>query len=105
MILASQSPRRIELMREAGFDVRIIPADIDETPLEDETPEHLVGRLSRCKAQTVADAYGDPGEIVVAADTVVAIAVYSGTIVSVTNDTALAVKSSMIPASIASSSG
>ena len=73
MILASQSPRRIELMREAGFDVRIIPADIDETPLEDETPERLVGRLSRCKAQTVADAYGDPGEIVVAADTVVAI--------------------------------
>ena len=33
MILASQSPRRIELMREAGYDIRVIPADIDETPL------------------------------------------------------------------------
>lgn len=33
MILASQSPRRIELMREADYGIRIIPADIDETPL------------------------------------------------------------------------
>ena len=31
MILASQSPRRIELMREAGYNIRVIPADIDET--------------------------------------------------------------------------
>ena len=30
MILASQSPRRIELMREAGYDIRVIPADIAE---------------------------------------------------------------------------
>ncbi|MFQ7393271.1 MAG: Maf family protein [Collinsella aerofaciens] len=36
MILASQSPRRIELMREAGYDIRIIPADIDETPFDGE---------------------------------------------------------------------
>ena len=34
MILASQSPRRIELMREAGYDIRVIPADIDETPFD-----------------------------------------------------------------------
>ena len=34
MILASQSPRRIELMREAGYDIHVIPADIDETPFD-----------------------------------------------------------------------
>lgn len=49
MILASQSPRRIELMREAGYDIRIIPADIDETPFDDEAPLTLVERLARPK--------------------------------------------------------
>ena len=39
MILASQSPRRIELMREAGYDVVVEPADIDETPLPVYTEE------------------------------------------------------------------
>ena len=71
MILASQSPRRIELMREAGFDVTVIPADIDETPLPDETPFALVERLARTKAAAVAASHGEPGEIVVAADTIV----------------------------------
>ena len=50
MILASQSPRRIELMREAGYDIRVIPADIDETPFDDEAPLTLVERLARAKA-------------------------------------------------------
>lgn len=49
MILASQSPRRIELMREAGYDIRIIPADIDETPFDGEAPLTLVERLARPK--------------------------------------------------------
>lgn len=40
MILASQSPRRIELMREAGYDIRVIPADIDETPFDGELRLH-----------------------------------------------------------------
>ena len=47
MILASQSPRRIELMREAGYDIRVIPADIDETPFDDEAPLTLVERSGR----------------------------------------------------------
>lgn len=71
MILASQSPRRIELMREAGFDVRVIPADIDETPLPNETPFDLVERLARAKAQTVATQHGNTDETVLAADTIV----------------------------------
>ena len=47
MILASQSPRRIELMREADYDIRIIPADIDETPFDGEAPLTLVERLAQ----------------------------------------------------------
>ena len=72
MILASQSPRRVELMREAGFDFRVIPADIDETALSGESPFHLVERLARGKAAAVA-AHAEPGELVVAADTIVAV--------------------------------
>ena len=71
MILASQSPRRIELMHEAGYSFRVIPASIDETPHEGEDPFALVGRLSRTKARTVAAEHAAPGEVVVAADTIV----------------------------------
>ena len=57
MILASQSPRRIELMREAGYNIRVIPADIDETPFDGEAPPTLVERLARAKAAAVAAEY------------------------------------------------
>ena len=73
MILASQSPRRIELMREAGFDTRVIPANIDETALPDEGPFDLVERLARAKAAAVAKEHAKEGEPVVAADTIVAL--------------------------------
>lgn len=71
MILASQSPRRIELMREAGYDIRIIPADIDETPFDGEAPLTLVERLARAKAAAVAAEHAEPNELTVAADTIV----------------------------------
>lgn len=73
MILASQSPRRIELMREAGFAPRIIPADIDEAPHEHEAPLALVERLARTKARTVSERHAQPREQVIAADTIVVI--------------------------------
>ena len=73
MILASQSPRRIELMDEAGFTCRVIPADIDETPHEGEQPLDLVGRLAKDKALCVASEHAHAGEIVAAADTIVTI--------------------------------
>lgn len=57
-------------MKEAGFDVRVMPADIDETPLEGEVPFALVERLARAKAAALAP-QAEPGEIVVAADTIV----------------------------------
>ena len=71
MILASQSPRRIELMREAGYNIRVIPADIDETPFDGEAPLTLVERLARAKAAAVAAVDAEPNELTVAADTIV----------------------------------
>lgn len=70
MILASQSPRRIQLMQEAGYTVKVCPADIDETPEAAETPLALVERLARAKAAALAP-QAEPGEIIVAADTIV----------------------------------
>lgn len=72
LVLASASPRRIELLAQLGIAPdRIDPADIDETPLKDETPSRLAVRLARTKAQVVADR--SPGAVVLAADTVVAV--------------------------------
>lgn len=70
MILASQSPRRIELMKQAGYRCTVKPADIDETPQPEEGPEELVERLAIQKALAVLPEAG-PNEMVVAADTVV----------------------------------
>ena len=61
-------------MREAGFDARVIPANIDETALPDEGPFDLVERLARAKAAAVAKEHAEEGEPVVAADTIVALA-------------------------------
>ncbi len=72
LVLASASPRRIELLAQLGIvPDRIDPADIDETPLRDETPSRLAVRLARSKAQVVAER--SPSAIVLAADTVVAV--------------------------------
>ena len=61
-------------MREAGFDARVIPANIDETALPNESPFDLVERLARAKAAAVAKEHAEEGEPVVAADTIVALA-------------------------------
>jgi septum formation protein len=72
LVLASSSPRRVELLALAGFTPDIIdPADIDETPLRDETPRRLAQRLAVTKAQVVAGRH--PEAVVLAADTVVAV--------------------------------
>lgn len=72
LVLASSSPRRVELLALAGFMPDIIdPADIDETPLKDETPRRLAQRLAVTKAQVVAGRH--PDAVVLAADTVVAV--------------------------------
>jgi septum formation protein len=72
LVLASASPRRIELLALIGITPdRTLPADIDETPLKDETPSRLAARLARTKAQAVSARA--PDAVVLAADTVVAV--------------------------------
>lgn len=72
LVLASASPRRIELLAQVGIRPdHIDPADIDETPLKGETPPRLAARLSREKARAVAGR--SPEALVLAADTVVAV--------------------------------
>lgn len=70
LILASASPRRLDLLRQIGLEPnRVAAADIDETPGKDETPRRLALRLAEAKARAVvAD-----GAFVLAADTVVAV--------------------------------
>lgn len=71
LVLASASPRRVELLAQIGVTPdRIDPADIDETPLKAETPRLLAQRLARTKAGVVA--HRNPDAVVLAADTVVA---------------------------------
>ena len=74
MILASASPRRAELLRQAGFDFEVIVAEIDETT--DKTlPEEIVSDLSMNKAVAVWKKTGEAarGRMILAADTVVSI--------------------------------
>jgi septum formation protein len=53
LILASASPRRRELLQQAGFSFEVHPAHIPEEPLEGEDPIAYVSRLAREKAQAV----------------------------------------------------
>jgi MAF protein len=71
LILASNSPRRKELLRLAGWDYRIAPADVDESPHHDEQAAAYVLRLAEDKARA-AGIQAQPGEIIIAADTTVA---------------------------------
>ena len=60
MILASASPRRVELFRQIGVvPDSVVPADIDETAEGDESPGHLAVRLAVGKARAVAAAHPD----------------------------------------------
>jgi septum formation protein len=72
LVLASASPRRLELLRQIGLDPDVVDAaEIDETAERDETPRRLALRLAVEKALAVAVRH--PGVYVLAADTVVAL--------------------------------
>jgi len=72
LVLASESPRRRDLLAAIGLSPDlIVPSDIDETPLKDELPRRLAARLSAAKAEAVAATH--PDDYVLAADTVVSV--------------------------------
>ena len=66
LILASRSPRRIELLGRLGIDPRVEPADVDETPLVGENPIAYVERLAREKTRVAQQRWCD--DIVLGAD-------------------------------------
>jgi septum formation protein len=70
LILASTSPRRAQILKEAGLTFSVLSSAVDETPLPEEIPQQLVQRLADAKAELVAARTIGPA-IVIAADTVV----------------------------------
>jgi len=86
-MLASRSPRRVELLRAAGFEFEILAADVDESVRAGETPARYVRRVAADKsaaaARVVASATDRP--VILAADTVV---VVDGTILGKPQDAA-----------------
>lgn len=71
LVLASASPRRVELLAQIGVTADTIdPADIDETPYSQEVPRQYAKRMAVEKAQAVAGKH--KGALLLAADTVVA---------------------------------
>ena len=70
LVLASGSPRRHQLLRSVGVDFTAVAPDIDERPVDGEEPVPYVERLAREKAAAVTVGAGD---VVVAADTTVAL--------------------------------
>lgn len=69
IILASQSPRRRELLSLVGIPHEVRPADLDERVLPGETPAAHAERLARAKAEAVAKR--EPEAVVIGADTIV----------------------------------
>ena len=70
IVLASRSPRRIELLAQLGLTPQVVPADIDETPLPHENPVAYAQRLALAKAHAVV-ARVAANSTVLAADTTV----------------------------------
>lgn len=73
VVLASQSPRRKELLETLGFEPEIVPAQVDEALFERtfSEPKALATALSQVKCRTVAKNH--PNSLVIAADTVVVV--------------------------------
>src|SRR5579864_2386948 len=71
LVLASASPRRQELLRNAGISFTVEPAHIDETPRDGESPRECAERLAHEKALAVSGSR--PSDFILGADTVVAV--------------------------------
>ncbi|SET63593.1 Maf family protein [Thalassotalea agarivorans] len=82
LVLASQSPRRGQLLSQLGYSFTVCPADIDETVLPEETPHAYVERLARQKALSVAEQF-QASDVIIGSDTTV---VQSGNILGKPSD-------------------
>jgi len=71
LLLASHSPRRKELLEQAGIDLQVVPSDIDEENVSIKNPEEYVIELSYLKAEKVSRAH--PDSWILGADTIVVI--------------------------------
>ncbi|MBE6637377.1 MAG: septum formation inhibitor Maf [Ruminococcaceae bacterium] len=71
LLLASQSPRRLELLRMLGYEVIVKPADVDESGITADSPAALTERLARLKAEAIAATVAPDHPPIVAADTLV----------------------------------
>jgi septum formation protein len=71
LILASTSPRRRYLLRQAGLEFVVIPSQIDEAAIRLSAPNHYVMALSQAKANAIAEKY--PQSWIIGADTIVVI--------------------------------
>jgi len=71
LILASESPRRCELLKQIGLDFKAVPSKVLEEVVQAESPRDRVIRLAEAKAREVASKY--PDGWVVAADSIVCI--------------------------------
>jgi septum formation protein len=88
ILLASNSPRRRELIALGNWDFRVFVSDVDESQLPDESPARYVLRLAEAKARASVGGAGN-AQIIVAADTTV---VHDGTIFVKPRDAAEAVQ-------------
>ncbi len=70
-ILASQSPRRAELLRNIGLSPKVTPANIDESQVKTDDPRDMVTRLAMLKALCVAKKWAGRDCLVIGADTCV----------------------------------
>jgi len=78
LVLASASPGRQELLRNARFVFKVIPAEVPEVPRDNEPPRDFAQRLAREKAQAVFDQLASAGlspdrDLVLGADTIVVV--------------------------------
>lgn len=73
LVLASASPRRAELLGQIGVRYRVCPVDIDESALHHEGPVEYVRRVAEQKGRVALERFGQSGEVILAADTTVAL--------------------------------
>lgn len=71
LVLASNSPRRRQLLSLIGWKFTVSAADVDESVFANESPADYVLRLAETKARATAAAVADPNQFVLAADTTV----------------------------------